>query len=85
MRSSSGINNPHLQCLVGSASTSSYTESSYEPFSLTLPRFRVPLRHATGANFLFGDGHAGWKKGPYSSKSSCHMRQLEPDQASDFW
>lgn len=69
----------------GSASTSSYTEASYDPFSLTLPRFRVPLRHATGANFLFGDGHAGWKKGPYSSKSSYHMRLLEPDHASDFW
>ena len=77
--------NPHLQCLVGSASTSSYTESSYDPFSLTLPQFRVPLRHATGANFLFGDGHAGWKKGPYASKSSYHMRLLEPDHASDFW
>ena len=69
----------------GACATTSYTEANYDPFSLLLPQFRVPLRHAMGANFLFGDGHAGWKKGPYASKSSYHMRLLEPDQSSDFW
>ena len=45
-------------------STAPHYAKEMEPYSLTAPQYRIPLRHFLSANMLFADGHVGMEKGP---------------------
>ena len=36
-------------------------------FDLDTPQYRIPARHSKGANFLYADLHAGWRKAPFGN------------------
>lgn len=45
-------------------STAPHYNKEKEPFSLTDPQYRIPLRHSSSANVLFADMHVNAEKGP---------------------
>ena len=47
--------------------TAPHYDKEKDPFSLTAPQYRIPLRHFLSANMLFADGHVGMEKGPLGS------------------
>ena len=51
-------------------STAPHYEKELDPFSLTAPQYRIPLRHFLSANMLFADGHVGTEKGPLGPAGS---------------
>ena len=44
--------------------TAPHYAKEMDPFSLSAPQYRIPLRHFLSANMLFADGHVGMEKGP---------------------
>ena len=51
-------------------STAPHYDKEMDPFSLTAPQYRIPLRHFLSANMLFADGHVGTEKGPLGPAGS---------------
>lgn len=50
--------------------TAPHYDKGQQPFSLTAPQYRIPLRHFLSANMLFADGHVGTEKGPLGPAGS---------------
>ena len=51
--------------------TAPHYNKELDPFSLSAPQYRIPLRHFLSANILFADGHVGMEKGPLGSPDTA--------------